>query len=334
MDLLRKLSPAPDSARGAVSQALRQVGRAGRHTFPFGNPVSIERSHVAVIKQLPYWVAEKTDGVRVAIICTRTPGTTQAVSYIMDRMGQLYGLPLLCSQRVFDGSLFDAELVHEPDTDTYAVQVFDVAALHGDACIGKASFTARRAVLQTLFHASDADWTADRSSALLTGRILSGRRDLHFVAKPAFQLTNCDALQTAVSELRHATDGYILTPDGEGASEPGTAWTTYKVKTCHTIDLLWSANTLWYGEGDTLYPILDLRIHDDADVLITFDKTEFKTDAGCIVEVSPSIRADGATLHLTFVKARPDRDTPNNVVCVCRTLKSALDNICLDDVIA
>lgn len=330
MELLRKLTPAPESARAAVGALLRSIGRAGRHTYPFGNPVSIERTHIPVVQQMPYWVAEKTDGMRVAMVCTRSPDTTQAVSYIMDRVGRLYGIPILASRRFFDGSLFDAELVYEPHLDCFKLYIFDVAMLRGSADIGKRPLRDRLAAIHAAFPREKMD---ERTQALLRGQVLCSRPDVFIVAKPMFRTSDAGALVASVAALAHATDGYILTPDGEGASEPGVAWTTFKIKTSHTIDLLWTAGMLWYGEGETLFPISDLRV-DGLKAAPTFHAGEYKGIEGCIVEVCPEVGCPGpATMNLRFVKPRPDREAPNNAVCVCRTLKSALDAVVLEDVV-
>ena len=68
----------------------------------------------------------------------------------------------------------------------------------------------------------------------------------------------------------------------------------------------------------------------------SFHTTEYSGSGieGSIVEVSPvaSSTPTGTALTLTFVKTRPDREAPNNAVCVSRTLKSALDAVVLEDV--
>ena len=334
MELLRKLARVPESAARAVALLLKAIGRAGKHAYPFGNPVSVERCHVSAIKQMPYWVAEKTDGVRVALVCTTLPGTTQGVSYLMDRVGRLYGLPIAGSRDLFRGSIFDAELVHEQDTDVYTVQVFDVAALRGDAGIAARPYSERRAALFSVFPKVPVD--TDRVTAVLGGHILCGRHDVHLLAKQMYPLHGDGSdVKGAVTALRHASDGYILTPEREGAPVPGTAWTTYKIKASHTIDLLWSGNTLWYGEGETLFPITDLRV-EGLVAAPTHVSEQYKDAAGCVVEVTPTVLDDdsapgGKRMHLTFLKVRLDRDAPNNVVCVLRTLKSALDAVTIDD---
>ena len=328
MELLRKLTHAPESAQRAVAATLKGIGRTGRHTYPFGNPVSVERCHVDVIKQLPYWVAEKTDGVRVALICVSLPGTTEAASYIMDRVGRLYGFPIAAAKTFFDGSVFDAELVCQADNEMHTLLVFDVACLRGDGSIGSKPLSARLKAIHGVFLRQDD--TRARDDAVLSNRVVSIRRDVRVAAKDMYRLEDgVEAVHAAMKTLRHASDGYILTPEQGGASLPGTAWSTYKIKSAHTIDLLWTSGTLWYGEGETLFPITDLRL---AGMVRApqYDATEFKAYAGCIVEVTPEV-TDGC-MTLSFLKLRTDRDAPNNVVCVTRTLKSALDAVTIVDV--
>jgi hypothetical protein len=144
--------------------------------------------------------------------------------------------------------------------------------------------------------------------------------------KRMFALGNADAaadLLAYVADLDYATDGYILTPEGEPTCQPGTATQIFKVKECHTMDFLWSGNMLWYGDHKDLFPITGLQLAFQASQLAHVGN-------GTIVEMSPQQAKDGKVIMLHFTQSRPDKDTPNTYMTVTRTLQSILDALTLD----
>ncbi len=205
------LKPAHDEGKEAVTHLLRKLGRHSRAGYPFGNPVSIEKKHVSVVTNpaFPYWVAEKTDGVRVALVCTRL--NDKECCYLMDRLGRLFAFPIQADRRMFDGSLFDAELViphrasctgregdddDEDDDDArgsneratpppFVILVFDVASIEGDADAGKEFLTNRLRTLHATFPNAFSDVATPtlRDAMANKGFVVSLHPDVVILAK-------------------------------------------------------------------------------------------------------------------------------------------------------
>ena len=147
------------------------------------------------------------------------------------------------------------------------------------------------------------------------------------VVKRMFRLGDGANLAAYVSTLTYGTDGYILTPEGEPASQPGTAAQIFKIKECHTMDFMWSGNMLWYGDQKDLFPVSSLQLQ--------FRPEQLKhVSNGTIVEMSPQQAKDNTVIMLHFSQERPDKDTPNTYMTVTRTLQSILDALTLEGIAA
>lgn len=317
--LQTEVKPAPQGSAEVVVAALKRVGRySERFSYPFSNPVSITRQHVPLVHAQPYWVAEKTDGVRVCLVLTcRADGTRTSV--LIDRRGQVYGLPVRASEDLFHGSVFDGELVRVEGSGsaTYKYLVFDVAAIAGVTVGGVADepYSGRRKLVANLF---------DEGAPLITCL----HPNLTFVPKHMVLLGD---VRSGAAQLPradgHASDGYMLTPENGPVPPPGIDRSTFKVKAVHTVDFLWSDGMLWFGDGESRHPVTRLR----DDVIV--DVASFEgVPAGVIVETVPELLPTGA-LSLRLDKQRPDRAAPNGTVSAQGTLQSARDAVTIEDVV-
>jgi hypothetical protein len=341
-EFFEKLPPANADARGAAMGLLASLGRTSRSKYPFGNPVSIERRHVPLVSRTPYWLAEKTDGLRVCLVLAQTPASTSAplVAVLLDRTGKAANVAIAGPDIYFAGSVFDGELVWRPSTRDFALLVFDVAACAGDSGeVGSKPYSVRRAQLDLTFPKTCVVTPDARGSLVskgfLVGVPMPSLPTLHILSKNAVPLSSAAKLLEALPTLPHASDGFVLTPDLAPAPPPGVAWDVFKVKRVHTLDLLWSGGQLWYGNADQLVALGSLALPDLPTP--TFDASEFAhLRSGTVVEVSPETSGGSSSgwkgLKLLFLKPRPDKDEPNNVTCVTLTLKSVLDNVQLKDI--
>jgi hypothetical protein len=345
--------------------------------------VSIETRHIPLVTNpaFPYWVAEKTDGVRVALICTKLQRDGVECCFLMDRLGRLFAFPLRADKLIFNDSVFDAELVvprtpaHEAGGDvqcatpSYVVLVFDVACLEGDADVARRDLSQRLLAIHTTFPGAYKDVATpeaqDKQAAI--GMVTSLHPDTIILAKNMRMITSTSWLkptgigstdapsdaacaahveseEDALARLSAPTmysspsqsgldlphDGYVLTPDKQPACAPGTADTVLKIKTTHTMDLLWDGKGLWYGDGDELFS-MDVLGERRAFQLHGFPAY---TPTDSIVEVAPTVSPDGNTITLTYMGVRLDRSAPNNAVCVLGSIASMDDAVTLDLLLA
>lgn len=304
MDLFSQLMPLDDGGKRAVSAFLASCSRPMAHRYPFGNPVSAETCHVDIIRQCEYVVADKSDGVRACFVACREGNMCYAA--LCDRTGKMYGLQVQADAAFFQGTVLDTEVVRT-GTGSYRVVVFDTCALAGNRDVEYAPLLTRLEYVRASFlpHVS------------FVGCPIA------FAVKPMFLLTDKAGLDAYVSGLDHPTDGYILTPNQQPTSVPGTAAAIFKLKTCHTIDFLWSGGMLWYGDDKELFPITELHLN--------FQPSQLEpVRNGTVVEMSPQKDKAGMVAMLHFLQERPDKDTPNSYVTVIRTLQSIRDNITLE----
>ena len=318
----------------AVRAAFARYGRLNQRTqYPFGNPVSIERGHLPALTRERYWVTDKVDGMRACMVLTTDPATGAGLAALMDRRGTLYGLPVACDGAYFDDSIFDCEVVVSSGRTT--VLVFDTCVICGDDSVGAGPLSARLKELAEVFP-TGLDIAPTRT------QIAAGVPGMVFVAKPMTPLGG-PAWGPAVPVFRvgapksfpgFPTDGYILTPDGEGSPPPGTATTTLKVKTAHTLDLLWIDRDLYFGPGSNQVSVRTISQPDLP--AVGFEPREFAgVPDGSVVEVEPvPVDGDPGALRLALVRNRPDRTAPNHMKCVLSTIRSALDNVSMEDVVA
>jgi len=313
--------------------------RAGGTAFPFSNPTSIQAAHIPIVKKTPYWITEKSDGLRVALLLVRT-ATGAEVSYLMDRRGQLYGFPVQCIRPYFDGSVFDAELVQNRD-GSHTILVFDVGALAGDTSLARDSLGVRLEELRSTFPSPDEAARAgaeDRQRQVQAGLIVALAPGVSLAHKVMARVQDAAAAAALVAktDFPYPVDGHILTPDLEPCGGPGTAKTTLKVKLFHTLDLLWMDGDLWLGALDQLLPVGSIAVHDLPPV--TFERKDFEgkgIPSGTVVEVVPGLDGEGPRerVVLRLSKVREDRDAPNLAVCVIATLRSALDDVRVADIL-
>jgi hypothetical protein len=275
---------------------------------------------VEQVVQLPYLVAEKTDGVRLCVVLTAA-ADGRPLSFAVRRGGTMYALPMTGKRKYFKhGSVFDCELVPTAapgagsGAGAHTLLAFDACVLAGDDGVGAASYTARLRAI----------------GAAVEDGVACARPGIRFLAKAAVRLRDARSLPPPT----HASDGYILTRDDRPAPSPGMSPETLKIKEAHTLDLLWQDGRLWFVDSTVLYPVEELSEGRLSQVpRPVFAASEFGgVPSGTVVEVRPEVRDGSARLRLT--KVRKDRSTPNNIVAVTRTLISAADNVTLDVVLA
>lgn len=298
---------------------------------PCAQPVSLERAHFPLLLQHDYVAAEKSDGVRYTLYLCREGG--QNYSMLIDRKLTLYQIPVAGARKLFNGTIFDGELVWTNCNGVRAQSylIFDVIAFKGSTAIQRANLHERLAVIR---QAIDLDGTAVQSpetAAALArkGKIICGgnAHGLSFRAKPCLPLSQLDTLLRQLSTISHGSDGLIFTPVNQPVMA-GTAEQIFKLKAKHTIDLELRDGQLLLGIGgssDTAprrVTLNTLGIAFDVDDQL---RAQLEQGVASIIECEVTLQDAGAQLR--FVGHRTDKSHPNTVRTVLATLTNLREDI-------
>jgi mRNA guanylyltransferase len=111
-------------------------------------PINFARRHFRTVRQHPYWVSEKTDGVRFMLFVSRAEALVSSSSaansdpsqhspsvYMIDRSNNFFKVPTLQSfascVSSHNDTLLDGELVKRHASNEYYFLIFDIIALDG-----------------------------------------------------------------------------------------------------------------------------------------------------------------------------------------------------------
>ena len=311
MDCLTSLPEAHPEVRNAIRNFMGQCGRPITYKYPFGNPVSIEETHIPILEACEYLLADKSDGVRVCVILCQNDDASAFYCGLLDRKGKVYGLSVKADAVFYQGTAMDAELVKRKD-GSYSILAFDTCVIAGNKEVEYMSLPNRLELCKV---------TTD-STVIVTNNIT-------LETKPMFSLGNDSelaAFAAHITALQYETDGYILTPMREGTCQPGIAPLVFKIKDAHTIDFVWSGHMLWYGDLKDMYPITNLGVNFNENELI-------EIPSGSVVEMAPEREKTGNVAMFHLLQVRHDKDTANNFFTVSRTMQSIKDAITLDRVL-
>jgi hypothetical protein len=291
------------AALGRVHATMRDLANDGsaRARYPGPNPVSLESSRLPGLSAQAYYVCEKTDGVRYALVCCRLPvaGTPVNVCALVDRALTVYLLPLAHVPRaMFQGTLMDGELVRNRVSGAWEYLVFDAVCISGvpvlEGTLAARMDGVRRAL--AVYRASPGD------------PVLLG-------AKSFYRSFDQFEQHLALIGANYEVDGLILTP-GAPPVVYGRHMDMFKVKLSnrHTIDFLVG------GDG------VSLRVF-DAGAHVAVGTLASAATPGAIVECT---LVGGDTWAVVGV--RTDKGTANDMFTYQKTLLNIRENLSVDDV--
>jgi len=110
---LWKITPNTELYQYIITFLHTTWGTTNKNFFPGAQPISIERVHFPILKKADYVVCEKTDGVRHACVCITFQD--KKICALVDRSQTLYLLALRVPTSMYQGSIFDGELVKDKD---------------------------------------------------------------------------------------------------------------------------------------------------------------------------------------------------------------------------
>lgn len=305
--LLMRLEQPPAAALADLA-CLDGPARAAKHAapakFPGPNPVSLDTSHFKALGAEPYYACEKTDGVRLLLVCCRHAGVNLVA--LVDRSMAWYLFPL---QRVpkalYQGTLLDGELAWNRATDSWDYMVFDAVCVSGVPVLN-ATLPQRLAAV----------------NRALAGKYAPCERDpARLCIKTFVPCSKPDEVKAHLERAKQSydVDGLILTP----ARAPvvyGRHNGMFKLKfgSRHTVDFLVAAN----GR--------DLQVFDHGQHAVVGRLAGCTQLApGCIAECAPH---PGAADEWDVVHVRTDKATANDMFTYRKTLLNMRENLDWDAV--
>lgn len=351
---LPPLLPAPAPLTGPIARELvarylemwgTATGNAGEASFgsrnPAPQPVSLERSHLALLKERQYVVADKSDGVRMCLFLTRvSSGREHAV--LVDRKLSVYQVPVAAVSRCFDGSLFDGELVWS-SSGSHMFLVFDAVAWRGDvASVAHEPLPRRLELVRRVFDlGADEVIGADAASVKAKeGKVVCGgnAHGLSFRPKSCFPLEMLPTLLRQLPTTPYRVDGLILTPVDDPV-RCGRHPFMYKFKWNHTLDLQANCATreLCVGAGaarpSERVPLPEgLCAAPDFWSALQDIMKPGDSPINLIVECSLEQQQEQpSTVFLQLEAIRRDKSHPNSLFTVTRTLQSFEDHLTLEE---
>ena len=204
--------------------------------FPGPQPVSIERCHFGLLKKQPYLVCEKTDGVRLMLVCFEHNG--KKICALVNRAFEAHTASLTIPR----DTVLDGELVQQK-TGRWLYLVYDAVVVKGEDVRAK-PLTERLAM-------------ANKTTRLI---IKSAKDPFEVKTKSMFQLEKISEMPV-LDAFPYETDGVVFTPINEPV-RMGTHETMFKWKPRDriTIDFYFRDNILHIQDRGnfvriaTLYP--------------------------------------------------------------------------------
>lgn len=277
----------PDLA--ALRESIQRLTGVSRK-FPGPSPCSIERADFPKLRLQPYWVCEKTDGVRVLFVCDRIGDKT--IAWIVTRAMDCFLLPLKAiPTALYQGTVVDCELAFNKTLGVWTLLAFDAFVLSGIPVHGL-PFSRRITCLgrSLTLYSPDPD-------------------DPVRVCVKDFSRTLTDVYMTLLvtKRISYDVDGLILTPELTRPS-PGRCPDLYKFKTCHTVDFV-------VGSDGLSLSVFKPTGH------VVVERLDTPATPGAIVECR---QAGGSWV---VVCVRGDKDKANDYLTYSKTLINAAEAI-------
>jgi hypothetical protein len=280
--------------------------------FPGPNPVSLDTSHFSKLGSEPYYVCEKTDGVRYLMVCCtmdapaglRERRATINVCALVDRALSAYLFPVEhLPGAMYQGSLLDGELAFNKKSGRWEYLVFDAMCVSGVPvldCHLRDRLEAVHRVLRVY-----AEFPCDRDPAALR-------------VKNFFACSRMADFESALPGLREAydIDGVILTPAARPVAY-GRHYGMFKLKfdARHTVDFLVGPD----GRGLSVF---DAGSHVQVGTLSPGQAAPPGSIAEC------QLHAPHTSLW-TVVTLRTDKTTANDMYTYQKTMLNMRENLTL-----
>ena len=299
------------------------------YTNPSPNPVTLSRPSLKVIQSQPYVVSEKSDGMRYLLMMGRYSSTSNMYTVMIDRSMKMYQIEIFAPKEVFEGTLFDGELVYNENEKSLVFLAFDVVRYCGKSTITM-NYVDRYKIINGAFP-NPIDVTSKHSTqeqvhkiAVATNRIVCIPSSICRVlaySKMCVQVKNFESMYRTINTLGHKSDGFIFTPIYSSVRKYTHRY-MYKWKYVDTIDILCQElEMLCLSDNGHLTPLQK-----------EFPQYNFhlSSDASGMIEVS--VTRNVSDITLVYIRQRCDKVKPNSKKTIALILEEVDDKIQICDI--
>lgn len=278
--------------------------------FPGPQPVTVEVKDFEKLRSEKYMVCEKSDGERYVMMLINVDN--KPMCFITNRNNELYFITASFKKEVFEGSIFDGELIQTKAGEWNYV-------IHDCFCYNRTSFMESP---HNLRYACIIDFIVKRYVNKETD-CFNIKTKLFYHFGPKLSETWAHIQKTTENEI----DGLIFTP----LNRPivfGRDYSLLKWKTEHTMDLLvvfGEDELLFYGTKNFLFRKINKETESYNNVM-ELDNSSFGNN-DVIIEFNYIHETD------TFIpyRIRCDKDKPNSEITIKNTLKNIKEAIQITD---
>eukprot|EP01083_Nonionella_stella_P274669 932474_1 len=307
-------------------------------------PVTLSRSHLHTLAECPFWVCEKSDGVRALLYVTKD------AAFLIDRKFRLLNIESGFYHRelwISGDILLDGELLGGPDAlepDRWCFRAYDAVLVDGHN-VSRSKLTERLVAIGKVVGRYRERQSAPHPFVVL-GKAFTMKKDLPGLLekithkKPPSGAGEAEG--TYVYTDRHGrqnyNDGLIFTPEDGGFLQEGKLLLKWKWAELNTVDFKVRApyftNTgflrLYCGgprNSDILVDRLGTRGIKEREKLVD----QFKGQPECLVECA--VRQEEDDMNWEIHRIRPDKGRANFVTTVISTLTTMVDNVTVHELV-
>ena len=287
--------------------------------FPGPLPVSLERKNFYKLKQFPYLVCVKSDGLRFLLL------RFNKIVYFVDRSFTFYKVNIkFDSDSDSNESLefmLDGELIKTKD-GKWSYIAHDCISIYGKD-ISSSNFDQRYEAVLTI----------------VNDIFIAEGSDIKLAVKEFYKFSEIDKLMSLINsdKINHNIDGLIFTPVTLGIGTQ-TQYTLFKWKTRvnHTFDLkivdnvdLARYDAYYQGQNEQIFASVDKNTKDGIHFTKLLKQRCPTFKSGSIVELSFN---DELNCFEPLI-IRTDKSHPNSLFTIDKTLKNIEENITLDEIV-
>ena len=326
----------------AAMKRMWGVSKTAPLRFLGPNPVSIDRRHLADLRQHDYLVSLKSDGVRYLLLLTVAGGEPKA--FMVNRRLTVFEVEIWGDEAYFArGTLLDGELVWDYESGEGSLRfiIFDAICIKGKSLV-TSKYSDRLMHLNStvlLDYSGSGEEIEDLTVEEDKIVAMNNKCGLRLSVKRCCSFKNVARLWERRQESSHQNDGLIFTKNDEPIVS-GTCRSMFKWKPTNTVDVRIVCSTaapcIFISRDGTPMEITKALTTRSSTYAVRLSQNGLYScllrDKRCdvaafsaIVECTCSIAGD--SLELFPIKERLDKPNPNDWAIVCATIDNVIESI-------